>query len=290
MRKFIKWTAIILVSLIGLVVLVGIGFSASTNARLNKVYSVQPETISVPTDPDSIKEGERLTSIYCASCHGADFGGTDFFNDPVLAVVDATNLTAGDGGIGAKYADEDWVRAIRHGIGPDGKALFIMPSKDFYYFSNEDLGQIIAYLESVPPVDRESTAFKGGALGKVLIGMGIFGDVLNAETIAHDVRPLPPIPGVSVEYGEYLANTFGCRTCHGENLAGGPSPDPDSPLGSNLTPGGNLGNISSQAFITMVRARKSDYMPFESLAKMSDDELTAIWMYLQSLPELEANN
>jgi hypothetical protein len=47
-----------------------------------------------------------------------------------------------------------------------------------------------------------------------------------------------------------------------------------------------LANWSEQVFITMVRTRQSEWMPFESLNKMSDDELKAIWLYLESLPPL----
>lgn len=290
MRKFLKWVGIVLGGLIVLVILAGAGLSLSTNARLNRVYDIQPESVAIPTDAASLEEGQRLASIYCADCHGADFAGTDFFNDPALAIVDSANLTAGNGGIGVSYTDEDWVRSIRHGVDPEGRALFIMPSKEFYYFNDEDLGQLIAYLKSVSPVDRESTPFKAGIVGRVLMGLGVFGDVFNAENIPHELRPTAVPAAVSPEYGEYLVNTFGCRTCHGETLAGGLGPEPGMPPGPNLTPGGDLGKISDQDFINIVRAQTSDYMPFESLAKMSDEELSAIWTYLQSLPALETEN
>ena len=117
----------------------------------------------------------------------------------------------------------------------------------------------------------------------------MLGDVFSVESIAHDVRPPAPAKGVSAEYGEYLVSTFGCQTCHGDNLAGGYGPEPGSPLAPNLTPGGNLANFTDEVFINFIRARQSDFMPFESLAKMSDDELSAIWLYLQSLPSVETN-
>jgi hypothetical protein len=51
----------------------------------------------------------------------------------------------------------------------------------------------------------------------------------------------------------------------------------------NLTPGGNLAFWTEAAFISTMRTRQSEWMPYESLAKMSDDELMAIWTYLASL-------
>jgi hypothetical protein len=65
---------------------------------------------------------------------------------------------------------------------PEGRGLIIMPSGHFYYFSDRDLGDIIAYLKSIPPVDREWPEPEFSALGKILIGAGILGNVIEAET------------------------------------------------------------------------------------------------------------
>jgi mono/diheme cytochrome c family protein len=290
MRKFLKWTGIILGVAVLVLFLAGTGLVLSTNARLNKVYTIQVEAVSIPTDAASLERGEHLVSIYCSSCHGENFGGKEFFNDPALAIVDAANLTNGKGGVGNYYTDEDWVRTIRHGVKPDGRSIFVMPSSDFYYFSDNDLGQVIAYLKTLPPVDREATTLQTGLMGKVLTGLGLLGDVFPAENIPHDIRPESVPVSDSAEYGEYLTKTFGCQTCHGENYAGGQSPEPGAPPGPNLTPGGNLANFTDEVFINFIRARQSEFMPFESLGKMNDEELTAIWLYLQSLPESETND
>jgi mono/diheme cytochrome c family protein len=288
MLNILKWGGIFIGSVLALFVLGVLGMSFSANARLNRMYDIQPEPLTIPTDAESIEEGRRLASIYCASCHGKDMAGEEVFNDPALAVIAAPNLTAGNGGFAALHRDEDWVRALRHGVDPDGRALLIMPSKDFYHFSDEDLGQIIAYLKSAQPVDKHSQDVQVTLIGKVLIAAGAFGDILNAETIDHNAwRPSAPAPAVTSEYGDYLVRTFGCRTCHGEQLAGGKDPNPEAPDGPNLTPGGSLGAWSQQDFIHIVRARRSEWMPFESLRIMSDDELAAIYLYLQDQPVLK---
>ena len=285
MRKILKWIGIVLAALVGLLVMVVAGLSISSNSRLNKTYTIQPETVDIPTDEAAIAEGERLASIYCAGCHGDNLGGTDFFNEPAIAVFDAANLTTGSSGVGSYFTDEDWVRAIRHGVDAEGKPLFIMPSKDFYYFSDEDLGQIIAFLKAAPPVDNDANDFQMGFMGRLLLAVGAFGDVINAETIDHTAaRPHAPIPAASAEYGSYLVQTVGCSTCHGENLTGGTGPEPGAPPGPDITATGNLGSWAEADFILQMRARKSEFMPFESLAKMSDEELSAIYLYLQSLP------
>lgn len=289
MKKVLKWIGIVIGGLIGLVILAVVGISLSANARLNRTYQVEAEQLSVPGDEASIAEGKRLASFYCAGCHGGDLAGTDFFNDPAIAVLDAPNLTSGEGGIGGQYRDEDWVLAIRHGVDTSGKPLFIMPSKDFYYLSDEDLGQMIAYMKSLPPADNDANDYSIGLMGKVLIGTGAFGDVLNVETIDHTgPRPDAPRAGVTAEYGEYLVNTFGCGTCHGADMSGGKSPDPAAPPGPDITSAGSVGFWSETDFIHQVRNRESEWMPFESLAKMEDDELKAVFVYLQSLSAPES--
>ena len=142
-----------------------------------------------------------------------DLAGRVFLDNPVIGRIATTNLTSGKGGVGNELSDADWVRAIRHGVRPDGKPLLIMPAGEFYYLSDADLGAVIAYLKSLPPVDNELPANKIGPLFRVAM---TFMDVvvLPAEVIDHTApRPISPEVGVTVEYGKYLAIT--CTSCHG---------------------------------------------------------------------------
>ncbi|MEJ7813249.1 MAG: c-type cytochrome, partial [Gemmatimonadaceae bacterium] len=87
----------------------------------------------------------------------------------------------------------------------------------------------------------------------------------------------------------YLAEA--CTGCHGEKLSGGQSGEPGSPPAPNLTRGGQVGRWSEADFLRAIRTgvtpagRKLDgkYMPWPQLARLSETELRAIWMYLQSL-------
>lgn len=288
MRTTIKWLGIVLGGLACILILTLAGVLISVNGRLNKTYTIQPAAITIPADSASIEEGKRLASIYCADCHGEGLAGNDFFSGQGIGVVDAPNLTPGNGGVGSQYADIDWVRAIRHGVDYLGKPLFIMPSGDLYHLSDEDLGQIIAYLKSLPPVEGNFNDKSLEIPGKILFALGAFGNVLQAETIDHTApRLAAPAADASAAYGEYLVTSFGCTTCHGAQLAGGKDPNPDAPPGPNLTRGGSLSNWTDTDFINVIRTRKSEWMPFESLSKMTDQELTAIFRYLESLPALE---
>jgi len=295
MKKALKWIAIGLGGLIVLVVIALAGLYFSTNARFNKTYDIDVETVVIQNDQASLARGEHWVSIHCADCHSPDLGGGPFFDDPALGVVDSPNLTSGQGGIASTYTDEDWVRVLRHGVKKDGRSVFIMPSGYFYYFNNQDLGSIIAYLKTAPPVDRQIRPPALKPMAKVLYGLGAFGDLLYAEVIPHETRPPAPPVGVTVEYGEYMVNANGCRSCHGHELSGAKPPEPGAPLGPNLTPGSELAIWSQAEFLQSMRTGYTPdgdqldpgFMPWPGLGRMTDEELSAIWLYLQSLPALE---
>lgn len=285
MKKALKRIGIVLGALVGLIIVVVVVLYASTAMRLGKTYTIQPETITIPKDPAGIERGKRLAAIYCSGCHGDDYSGTAFFNDPALGTINAPNLTPGKGGAGSEFNDANWVLAIRHGINPEGKPLLIMPAKDLYYLSDADLGAIIAYVKSLPPVDKEWGEFALTPLGRILVSAGAFGDTISAEMIDHTgTRPAAPAAGVTTAYGEYLVKTFGCTTCHGKDLSGGKDPDPAAPPAPNLTSAGELRLWKEADFITAVRTRVAEFMPWKDMHQMTDDELKAIWLYLNSLP------
>ena len=66
----------------------------------------------------------------------------------MLAILSASNLTKGQGGVGASYTDADFVRALRHGVRPDGKSFLIMPANLYAHLSDADVGALIAYIRS----------------------------------------------------------------------------------------------------------------------------------------------
>ncbi len=205
----------------------------------------------------------------------------------------ASNLTAGKGGIGGSYSDADFVRAIRHGLGPDGKPLLVMPPNFFNNYNDDDLGAIIAYLKSLPPVDSELPTNTIGPLGRLFVLLDP--ELLPAQVIDHDA-PRPPAiePGVTKEYGEYLAVI--CSACHGQDMSGGPfSDEADAPEAPNLTPAGDIGQWSEEQFVVTIRTGVTpsgnelddEFMQWENFREMTDDELKALWLYLTSLPAVE---
>jgi mono/diheme cytochrome c family protein len=291
MLKVLKWIGIVLGSLVILILLIAGGMILSVNSRVNKVYNVQPEAITIPTDAASIAQGEHIVSL-CKGCHGPDLSGTVMIDDPAIGHIESANLTQGKGGVGSEFKDSDFVLAIRHGLDPEKKTLVIMPANSFYYFSDQDLGSIIAYLKSLPPVDKEVPEPEFKPMGKLLIAAGQFGSVFIAETIDQTgPRPATPAPGVTTAYGDYLVRTRACRDCHGPDLAGGTSGGPNPALSPNLTPAGDLAQWSEADFLAVFRTGKvpsgktlSDDMPWKDYGTSTDDELKAMFLYLQSLP------
>ncbi len=297
MKKVLKWIGIVLGALIGLILLVALGLYIKGRTEFSRKYDVHVEAVTIPTDAASLARGQHLATILCAECHQQDLGGKqDWFDGGPLGGANTPNLTTGKGGLGSQLTDADFVRVLRHGVKLDGTSVFIMPSQDFYYMSDADLGALIAYIRSVPPVDREATKSQlhFSFMGNVLYGAGMFGNLLRADRIDQTNRPAVPQPGVNAEYGQYLVNINGCRDCHGPQLAGGKPGDPNSSLAPNLTPGGELTAWSEADFIKTLRTgvtpsgtnMPDEFMPWKAKSQMIDDELKAVWAYLQSLPKL----
>jgi mono/diheme cytochrome c family protein len=286
LTKILKWIGIVILGLIVLLVLTVGGLYAMGNARLTRHYAIHPEAITIASDEASLQHGQHLAETLCAHCHAGDFSGKELINDTMVGYIPSPNLTAGGGGAGGEFTDGDWVRAIRHGVDPEGRALIGMPSQNYYYMSNIDLGDLIAYLKSLQPVNHDWGEPNMAFRGKLLLAAGLFGkDILPAESINHNgTRPAAVDPGVNAEYGKYLAILGGCHDCHGQDYTGGKSPAPDAPHAPDLTKNGSVGAWSKETFISAVRTSQSDNMPWEELRPLNDSDLEAIYTFLQSLP------
>jgi cytochrome c553 len=280
------------------VVLVIAAASASiyfiSDNRLTQKINVPVDSIVVPTDITSIQRGQHLASAVaaCVDCHGPNLAGKVFVDDPGLGRIVAPNLTRGRGGIGASLSNADLARAIRHGVDPSGRQLLIMPSDDYYHFSDADLGAIVAYIRSIPAIDTSLPGNEIRTLGRVLFATNQLA-LQPASNIDHFApRPRSPVPGVSPEYGAYLALNAGCPSCHGPGLSGGkiPQAPPSTVPATNITPAG-LGAWSEADFLRVMRTgtrpdgrRLDAFMPWPYFAQMTDDELRSIWRFLQAIP------
>lgn len=269
MKKVMKWTGIMIGAMIGLTLLAGFILYPIGMKKLTRTYPDIPvEKVNIPIGPDAVAHGRHIAAIWnCSGCHGTDLSGKLLTNDAVLGTIPASNLTAGKGGIGASYSDTDWVRAIRHGVKPDGHVVVFM--NDYSALSDQDLGDLIAYLKQLPPVDVEYPALHLGPIVPLAPAVGFLTPA--AEQVDHTApRPSEPAPGATVEYGKYLFAT--CTECHSTRLAS------------------DLVDWQQEDFVRALRSgalpdgkQLASGMPVKAFAEMNDTELTALWVYLQSL-------
>jgi mono/diheme cytochrome c family protein len=204
----------------------------------------------------------------------------------------ASNLTPDpETGLG-RVSDDAIARAIREGVGADGRALFaIMPYQEYRRLPDEDVAAIVAYLRSLPPVQnplpKSALPFP---LGLIMRGVP---------------RPLdgpvpPPDLSTPEKRGEYVLRTSACHHCHSPIKGGEPSTELDmaggnmfeSPAGAvaatNVTPDPTgIAHYDEATFVQVMRTGKlgnlSPAMPWVVSAGMTDEDLRAVFAYLRTL-------
>lgn len=298
MIKALKWAGIGLAGLVLLAAVAAAILYVRGGARINRTYDIAVAAVPVPTDSATVARGRRLAEAVtlCTGCHGDDLAGEVLIDEPMMATVYASNLTAGRGGVGTTYEDADYVRAIRHGVNDAGRGLMIMHSDAYHNLSAADLGAIIAFVRSMPAVDKEHPETRGGPLGRIFVALGMFDresmPLIPAETIDHDAPFAdPPTPAKTAAYGRYLVSLALCSMCHGDDFQGGPPMEEGAPLAPNIAALAAPGAWSEEQFIGTLRtgvtpygkALDADVMPWERYGGMTDEELGAIWRYLVSL-------
>jgi mono/diheme cytochrome c family protein len=268
-------------------------FSTQTINKHITYSDASPPTLK---DSTALARGRHLSRAIgkCVECHGPDLGGKVVFDAMPMARVVAPNLTTGRGGVGNERTDDDYLRAVRHGIGLGGRALVLMPSKNYWHMSDADAGALVGYLRSIPPVDRELPATAYGLVGRVLLLKGDLDPMFEAKDMDHAARrTAAPAADTTAEYGHYLAEIGGCTGCHGPTLSGGtiPAAPPDTKPSANLTPEG-IGSWTEADFFKALRegirpagtAIDTTVMPIPLTREMTDLETKAIYMYLKTVP------
>lgn len=290
-NAFSKWGGSILSGLLS--VLIGL-LSIAAVVGLIKVNA--PRTAPVPdlkvaSTSEQIQRGEHIADTFCTSCHSISkdlplTGGVDIGKDipiPVGSFV-SSNLTPF--GPLKDWSDGEIFRAIRNGVDHDGRGLFVMSNIRGRNLSDEDIQSLIAYLRSQPAITTEivDPPDQPNILGFIMFGIGI---LPSGQPPTTDVITAPS-KGPTVEYGEYILSYQDCRDCHGEDLLGGVE-DQLTPFGPSLKV---VTGWTQEQFIATLRtgvdpsnhALDSTKMPWKSIGRMDDEELTAIYLYLSDLP------
>jgi len=202
------------------------------------------------------------------------------------------------------WKDAVFVRALRQGIGHDGRTLYpLMPYPYFRNLSDEDLASVIVYVRSIAPVHirRPKT--------------------LLTDDIKKTFQPLPPethVPepdrSTRAAYGKYLVTVGHCDACHtptdeqgnpipgmtfagGAPLTGAWGPDPKkvyTVASLNLTPDpSGISYFDEKMFIKVIRTGRvnarplSNIMPWAFFRNLSDDDLGSIFAYLRTLKPVQ---
>jgi mono/diheme cytochrome c family protein len=185
-------------------------------------------------------------------------------------------------------------RAIREGIGHDGRALFpMMPYERFRTYSDEDIASIVVYLRSLAPVRNP--------LPKTDI---IFPVKYLIRGVPQPITEPVPSPDLStpLKRGAFMTNVAVCADCHtpqiqGQNLKGMDFAGGfvlDGPWGyvatPNITPDPSGIPYYDEALFVQtlrtgyVKARElKGIMPWEVYRNMTDEDLKGIFAYLKTV-------
>jgi len=290
--KFIRMLGrLLLVLLIVLATALALIYWRSSSLMAQHIDVKEP-ALAVPTDADALARGEHVAITRgCTDCHDKDLGGRVLVDALPIGRLAAPNLTRGKGGVGARLDATSIEHAVRHGLGEGGRLLLYMPATDFAGLADADVADLIAYVTSVPAVDRDIPPPSAGPLMRTLFLLDKAPLVYALKVDQHAAHVASMAASATPEYGRYLAQ--GCTGCHGDHFAGGhvPGTPPSFPDARNITPAGAIGKWTKPDFFTALRTGKrpdgsdiNPFMPWKAFSKLSDTELDALWAYLQTVP------
>jgi mono/diheme cytochrome c family protein len=298
----VKKTRLFAAVVVGCAMLGGVGFIGFAQYGLHKTFHQIPAD-SAPASVAQIERGKYVAAAGdCAACHtvpGKPLYAGGYALQTPFGVIKASNITQDVAtGIGG-WSQDQFDKAVRHGIGRDGYLYPAMPYTAYSKMSDQDIADLWAYMKTVPAVSQKVVEnelpfpFNQRML---LAGWNL---------LFFKDRPFTPIPGVTavIKRGDYLVNGPGhCAACHtAKNLLGGDvadtlqggtlqgwhapdlTPNPHSGLGKWTTEDivSYLKNGTSRQAVAagpMMEAVEN------STQYLTDDDLHAITAYLQQLP------
>ena len=284
----VKWVGGVLSALLTVVLGLVTIIAAVGLVRLYAPAGTPVQALQVAGTPEQIARGEHLANTFCVECHSPTgelpmIGGVDLGKEIPLPLGQFISVNLTPGGPLANWSDGEILRILREGVAPDGQRLVMMGAVRARYMSDEDLHSVIAYLRSQPAVDNPTPQPPDSPT--LLAGiMAVLGMVPSEPPVTGSITAPPE--GPTAAYGEYLVSFQDCVICHGPTLEGNPT-SPLVPVGANLRV---VKGWTADQFITTLRTgvdpsghQLSDEMPWRSISRLNDLELTAIYEYLASL-------
>jgi mono/diheme cytochrome c family protein len=223
MAKALRWFGYLVGFLLVLALLAAAWvWFASERALGGKVEGV-PETLVTPTAAQLADGSRQLHVMGCLSCHGEGLRGNLMFSEPNVADVYAPNLTL----VAAKANDQQLARAIRQGIGTDGRPLLIMPSSQYSRMDDAETAALIAAIRGLPVGGKQTPPNHVGRLGRIGLAAGKLHT--QPSQVARYRENMPADLGPQFAAGRKLA-MVNCAECHGPTFGGGePKPGLKAP-------------------------------------------------------------
>lgn len=257
-----------------------------------RIYPLTEYDLVIPADSIAIEHGRRVYTLRgCVDCHGVNLEGRVVESGLLTGVITAPNLTPGKGSAIRDYSTEDLVRVIREGVKPNRRSVIMMPAHKFQVIHKRDVESLIAYMQSVDPVDRRLPATRLNYPVRLYYFVNRKLGLFPANMIRRPVEFAEDNLQTRLEKGRYLATS--CVGCHGYRLEGGrvPGAPPTWPVAGDLTPSGIAGDWEKEEFIRSMRegltpdGRHLDarYMPWQAFGQLTNEEFDLLWEYMRSL-------
>jgi len=281
-----------------------------------------PPNITIELTEERIEHGRYLANhvMLCMDCHAVrDF---NYFGGPPIpeTIGAGGELFSREMGLPGEFVTPnltpaalgDWTdgeifRAIVSGVSKDGTSLFpLMPYPHYSQLDEEDIYSVIAYLRTLEPVETDHPPRELDFPVSLLI---------NTLPVQPELQTKPDKDDV-INYGRYMITAAACFDCHtliergqytGEPFAGGneyPMPDGSVVTAANITPHETgIGNWTKEQFISRFKAFSKEIytprrveqgqfqtiMPWPMYAEMDEEDLGAIYEYLQTIKPVENN-
>ena len=315
MKKFLKF---LIYAVLAILVLVGALLIYIKTALPNVG---DPEDLTVERTPERIERGKYLANsvVVCMDCHSTrDWskfsgplvegtlgkGGERFDHSVGMpGIFISKNITPE--GI-SRYTDGELFRVITTGVNKEGDAMFpLMPYRYYGKMDPEDIYSIIAYIRTLDPITNQVSDSEPDFPMNFII---------NTIPAPAELQKRPE-PSEQLTYGAYMASASACVECHTQVKQGQILPEvafgggrefafPDGSVvrSANITPDKQtgIGNWTREQFVARFKVfADSSYvtpsvkpgefnsiMPWTMYGQMTEEDLSAIFAYLQSVPPI----
>ena len=310
MKKYIKYPLYVVAALV-VIIIIALGYISLFLPKVNEAPDME-----IAITEERIERGRYLSYhvMQCADCHSQrDFSlfagpptpGTEFVGGEVFdhslgfpGRFISTNITPF--GIG-DWTDGELFRLITTGVKRDGNPIFpVMPYHSFGKLDPEDIKSVIAYLRTLDPVESNHPKSKAD------FPVNIIMRTMPAEA----EFTTKPSETDQIAYGKYMTTASACFDCHTQfdkgKFVGPPGgggrefalPDGSVLRSPNLTPHETgIKHYTRESFVQRFKAyADSSYvfaninpgdfqtiMPWAMYSGMTDEDLSAIFAYLQTL-------